>query len=477
MKAHKINTALSKEKWYVEHIEARPLFVSSSARGFVQSKAYDVMDYSAICSRFSKGQADWCSLCKEQTEAFLQIMSLQRKDSSYWKQKFLFYLQERRKYRAFYLKEMKNNLTLLSLDALFSELARCIELHWHMRNLSSICDMFMFAAEERLSHLVKDTSLFSILPAPEHISIMAQEEMDLFLIAQRHKKALASEKSIRQLKKHIEKYAWIRSSSFHRHIPYTIEDALSKAKELILHPPHLATVQKIRQKRRQCIKQNNVNGELAALSDLTIFFSHWQDLRKETMLQATTIHDRLVMEIGRRINMDPDLISYLDYSELGDFRKGRISAATLLSRRDGCLFVYKNSNVSIFLEQEVKGFVDAVLGYQPVASDNLILKGIPASLGSVSGFAYIAKNMDQMRSIPKGAILVAPMTRPEHTPFLSKISGLITDEGGITCHAAIVSRELSIPCIIGTKIATKALKSGDYVEIDAEKGVVRKMKL
>ena len=65
------------------------------------------------------------------------------------------------------------------------------------------------------------------------------------------------------------------------------------------------------------------------------------------------------------------------------------------------------------------------------------------------------------------------MTRPEFVPLMKKAGGIITNEGGITSHAAIISRELGIPCIIGTKIATKVLHDGDLVEVDADNGVVR----
>lgn len=71
--------------------------------------------------------------------------------------------------------------------------------------------------------------------------------------------------------------------------------------------------------------------------------------------------------------------------------------------------------------------------------------------------------------------VVAPMTTPAFMPTLNKASGIVTDEGGLTCHAAIVSRELGIPRVIGTRFATKVLKDGDKVEVDAERGVVRKV--
>jgi len=68
------------------------------------------------------------------------------------------------------------------------------------------------------------------------------------------------------------------------------------------------------------------------------------------------------------------------------------------------------------------------------------------------------------------------MTHPEFLPMMRKAVAFVTDEGGITCHAAIVAREMKRPCIIGTKNATKVLKDGDMVEVDAEKGIVKILK-
>jgi pyruvate, water dikinase len=72
-----------------------------------------------------------------------------------------------------------------------------------------------------------------------------------------------------------------------------------------------------------------------------------------------------------------------------------------------------------------------------------------------------------------GDVLVTGMTRPEFVPLMKLASAIVTDEGGITCHAAIVSRELGKPCVIGTKNATKVLRDGMLIEVDAEKGIVR----
>lgn len=66
------------------------------------------------------------------------------------------------------------------------------------------------------------------------------------------------------------------------------------------------------------------------------------------------------------------------------------------------------------------------------------------------------------------------MTSPDYILAIKKAGAIVTDEGGLTCHVAIVSRELGIPCVIGTKTGTKMLKTGDKIEVDAEKGIVKK---
>lgn len=102
------------------------------------------------------------------------------------------------------------------------------------------------------------------------------------------------------------------------------------------------------------------------------------------------------------------------------------------------------------------------------------IKGQVASKGFVKGRVVKITDFESQRNkMQKDAVLVTGMTRPEFVPIMKIASAIVTDEGGITCHAAIVTRELGKPCIIGTKIATQVLKDGDVVEVDAEKGIIR----
>ena len=111
-----------------------------------------------------------------------------------------------------------------------------------------------------------------------------------------------------------------------------------------------------------------------------------------------------------------------------------------------------------------------------IPKDITELKGYTAYQGKAKGKVKIIYLPEKSKNFQKGEILVSPMTEPDFVPIIKKASAIITDEGGITCHAAIVSRELKIPCVVGTKIATKAFKDGDKVEVDATKGLVRKIK-
>jgi pyruvate,water dikinase len=81
-----------------------------------------------------------------------------------------------------------------------------------------------------------------------------------------------------------------------------------------------------------------------------------------------------------------------------------------------------------------------------------------------------------MKECKKGDVLVAESTLPQHNDYIMKVGAIITDYGSTLSHASMLARETNIPCIVDTKIATKVLKDGDMVEVDANKGIVRKIK-
>src|SRR3990170_3941055 len=105
-------------------------------------------------------------------------------------------------------------------------------------------------------------------------------------------------------------------------------------------------------------------------------------------------------------------------------------------------------------------------------SKKIIVKGLPASPGIGAGKTHLIPAVERVSEFQGGEILVTQMTAPDWVPVMKKAKAIVTDSGGMTCHAAIVSRELGIPCIVGTKTGTKVLPSGMEVTVDATSGVV-----
>lgn len=109
-------------------------------------------------------------------------------------------------------------------------------------------------------------------------------------------------------------------------------------------------------------------------------------------------------------------------------------------------------------------------GFQ--SSQTPILTGSAASPGVATGMVRIVKKPSLISKVKKGEVLVSIMTSPDFVPAMKKAAAIITDKGGQTSHAAIVSRELGVPCVVGTKLATKKLKEGIVVTVDGSKGLV-----
>ncbi len=127
----------------------------------------------------------------------------------------------------------------------------------------------------------------------------------------------------------------------------------------------------------------------------------------------------------------------------------------------GRLFILQTRAVTTLEEKKTK----AVTGTP-------ILIGLGASPGIGTGMVKVVKDISELDKVEKGDVMVTIMTNPDMVPAMEKSAAIVTDQGGATCHAAIVSRELGIPCIVGTKVATELLKEGQTITVDASHGKV-----
>lgn len=149
----------------------------------------------------------------------------------------------------------------------------------------------------------------------------------------------------------------------------------------------------------------------------------------------------------------------------------RISAEELMRRKEWCAFWEEPDTGAVRFSYDKAGFEK--LGLLADYSGITEVAGSPAYKGVARGTARILNNVADIKDFNEGDIIVSFNTNPSLMPALRKCGGIVTDEGGIMCHAAIISRELKRPCVIGTKIATKVFKEGDRIEVDAENGIVR----
>ncbi len=104
-----------------------------------------------------------------------------------------------------------------------------------------------------------------------------------------------------------------------------------------------------------------------------------------------------------------------------------------------------------------------------------ILSGIPASQGTAKGRVVVVRSKMEFGKVKEGDILVTDHTDPSMVMIMQLAAAIVTDKGGLTSHAAIVSREMGTPCIVATKSGTMKLKDGDIVEVDATNGTVTKV--
>lgn len=205
--------------------------------------------------------------------------------------------------------------------------------------------------------------------------------------------------------------------------------------------------------------------------------TYWTDERKALDYQLFYQYHKILKEIGCRLNITTKQLKYIFLEELNRLYKTPKKLALLANQREKKAFaiIAKNGHFSTAKNFELKRLMNEISTEYDIQK---IIKGQVASKGSSVKYRAPVKILlspNKCHKIKKGDIIIATMTSPEYLPAMQKAIGFITDEGGVTCHAAIVAREMKKPCIIGAKIATKIFKDGDLVEVNTNKGIIKKI--
>ncbi|MHB8871028.1 MAG: PEP-utilizing enzyme [Candidatus Doudnabacteria bacterium] len=286
---------------------------------------------------------------------------------------------------------------------------------------------------------------------------------------------LTKKYSEKDLLKYVQKYAWLPVYDFVDE-PLTIAEVKKDIKgiknpgvELKLFKRNkaqgLRDYKKLIKKEKDLVKKKKI--------EVVHYFSYLKEMRDDYRRHAYYLWQPFWKEYARRINLTALQANYLLGNELvqalikkKDFKK------IILARQKCYAHWFKEGKLNIFTGRDALKIAAMAAGKQ----NNTVIKGSCASKGFVKGLVCVVYHRSEFKKFKTGDILVTAMTHPEFLPIMKKAKAIITDEGGITCHASIVSRELGTPCIIGTSNATRLLKDGDLVEVDANNGIVRVLK-
>lgn len=207
------------------------------------------------------------------------------------------------------------------------------------------------------------------------------------------------------------------------------------------------------------------------------FAGHWQDERKQANLIANYWCQKFIGIFARRLGCTKTEIWHLTPGELfAAYRGQRIARAELRRRKSGCIYyTFANGAEDVASGQTYERIWKRIASMN-VPKNATVLHGIGASPGKLQGIVRkIETPAKHGKNLRPGEILLTYMTRPDFVPYMHKAGAIVTDEGGLTSHAAIIARKLKIPCVVGTRVAMRVFKDGDRVEVDATKGIVRKL--
>ena len=300
-----------------------------------------------------------------------------------------------------------------------------------------------------------------------------EAELSLLQIAVKSKKDEPIEED---LKKHIEYFGFLKrkgmfmeffDEQYYKNEIKKRENAESAYKKL---SDEIEERRKAFESVLEKIGHGTRDAEMLRVTNEAIYFRSW---RSERYIQSAYYLQPLFMEMAKRfkLNNATDLLFVLPE----EMRESDIAHLQHLvdERRQGYILITRGEK-----GYYISGGPDAAQLASQMSfgeGDTKTIKGNPAFTGIEEGVVTLVQKALELKDLPPPEILVTHATTPDMVPYLSSVKAIVTEEGGILSHAAVISREMKIPCVIGTGNVTKQLQNGDRVRVDAEKGIVTKL--
>lgn len=280
------------------------------------------------------------------------------------------------------------------------------------------------------------------------------------------------------LSEHQKSYFWIRNSWAATSV-VSLFDFVEMLKQLLFSSHNLDAEynelvdyeKNIKLRKAIIADKYKMSDWLRQVFDFFGFLAYWRDERKVEMQKMNYYLELLGREIGKRSGLDWHEIKVCDPLLIKGIPVGKDLLEKCKKLFNEQFILTWDGEKVIHLAAEDASIVEKTIE-QTIESEVTEIRGMIACPGKVRGEVVVINQETEFHKMKEGAVLVAAMTRPEYVSLMRKAKAIITDEGGITSHAAVVSRELKIPCIIGTQVATRKLKDGDKVFVNADHGVV-----
>jgi len=262
---------------------------------------------------------------------------------------------------------------------------------------------------------------------------------------------------------HIKKWGWIFQGRSGEAL--TKEQIESRLKKEISKKSIKEKKQEIKLKSQEIIKKINIDPDYVELVKTYVYF---RTHRMNLFLKSSFYMSYLLKEISKQTEWDYQIVRNMLFHEIINLLNNKYTDQNQFKQR------LQQKNIS-FLSQDGVMSVEIIKNLKDESITGIKeIKGSTAFAGYAKGTVKIIQEISDIKKVQQGDVLVASMTIPEFVPAMERAAAFVTNEGGILCHAAIIAREMKKPCIIGTKIATRALRDGDIVEVNADKGIVTK---
>lgn len=337
--------------------------------------------------------------------------------------------------------------------------------------------------EEKIKKQVADKKIQQLLLSP--VALTDQERDDAFKTASYIKKNGLNSQAQKLITKHWQKYTWLPMWSIYnqpfgkqyfkteiKNILDNITDPQQELKRLKLEEAQAS------QKLEKAFKKIKASRALKEQVKFLQEYIHLRVLRKNTICQAHYYHLPLFYEAGKRLKLTKKQTKLLSHQELIHGLSKKLSSKEITkivkNRQKGWAILMLNGKLKTIIgNRQIIETIERYNIVSPTSDLKKIIKGNSACHGKVVGKVKIINKLSELNKINKGDILVTKMTTPDYMVAIHKAAAIVTDEGGVTCHAAIVSREFNIPCIVATQNATQVLTDNTLIEVNAYIGEVQ----